>query len=129
MSNALAVLSYNDLPDIHEVSPLTDQERECLDAVRDVLYKHRCADRFGVMLLHNHFHLSDDEILVESCDMENRVLIAKPQKASEFDQARVIETNWRFVTSGKDGQAERRCVAVCQNDGAGQHIGQDHNDV
>ncbi len=72
------VIQFNELPDISEVDPVSEKERGCLEAVRQVIDAHGCITRFGVTLLHNHFHLAEDEILVETSNSEDRSLVSPP---------------------------------------------------
>lgn len=43
--------------------------------------KHGKTRRFGAILLHQHFMLASDELLVEHCDIEQRVLTTAPVNA------------------------------------------------
>ena len=89
------------LLDIDEVErPLTEDDKACLKEVAAILQKHNRLDRFGVNLLHEHFHVADDEVLMETCDFETRVLTIRPVKvANDMDQTS-IATNWRLDTDG-----------------------------
>ena len=44
------IAQWNHLSDINDVKPLNETDRACLDAVRDVLARFDCLDRFGVNL-------------------------------------------------------------------------------
>ena len=52
----------------------------CLEDVRRVLAQHQRLDRFGIALLHSHFPLSDDEILLETTDLQKREHLVRPVK-------------------------------------------------
>ncbi len=54
-----------DLPNIDEVSALSDEDRVCIDEIISVLEKHDRLKRFGLTLLHQHFPVEDGEILLE----------------------------------------------------------------
>jgi hypothetical protein len=94
-----------DLKDFHEVEPINESDSACLDEVCEVLKKHGKLERFGVSLLHKHFDLAADEVLVEDNDPQTRVLTVKAVKKNQTDH--LTETMWRFV----DGQrvATLRC--------------------
>lgn len=98
-----------DLPDISEVSDISEEDKKCMKEVKEVLEKHGKSSKFGLTLLHKHFPIGDDEILVEVCDEENRTLKTKPQKESEVDTENVIETNWRLDKE----EAIVKCNEVC----------------
>lgn len=97
------------LPDISEVKPVSEEDEACLNEIREVLIKHNCLSRFGISLLHEHFDVSEDEILVEVCDVENRKLISSPMKKEKLAGMKQIETNWRFDSE----QSRRICIESC----------------
>ncbi len=112
--NDLTIDQWNHLPEIHDVPPLGDQDHACLDAIRDVLAKYECLDRFGVSLLHKHFEMSDDEILVEEVDERSRTLVTKPVSIAGLSAIldSGIATQWHWQRN-KDGAFEQICVARC----------------
>ena len=60
------------LRDITEVIPLSEKDDELIQELVAVLRKHNALDRFGLTLLHQHFDIGDDEVMVESTDIEAR---------------------------------------------------------
>lgn len=96
-------------PDINDVKPFSSDDEACFGELRDVLARHGALERFGITLLHGHFEIADDEILVESIDVENRTLTTRPAKATEV-AGDTIETNWRLDVR----EAMQRCERVCQ---------------
>lgn len=114
-SSAEEFANWNDLPDIHDVGHALDEKDQlCLEAIQKTLEKHGCLDRFGVTLLHKHFEMAEDEILVESVDEEARKLVTKPVKVDlvrgELDKA--YETQWHF-RKDENGQVAQICNARC----------------
>lgn len=97
------------LMDIDEVRPVDDRDAACMEEVRAVLERHGSLERFGLVLLHQHFDLAADEVLVETIDVENRILTTQPHKANTAVDA--IETVWRF-----DGPRGQRCERQCVQD-------------
>src|SRR5687768_3557652 len=91
----LETVQYSSLTDIDEVEPLSDRDHLVLTDLRDVLRKHGVTDRFGVCLLHRHFDLNEDEVLVESTDPSARVSTLTVARRNSI-QGRSIETVWRF---------------------------------
>lgn len=61
-----------DLPDIDAVKPFGEADETCLQELNEVLRKHGATSRFGVNLLHSHFQMGEDEVLLEETDIENR---------------------------------------------------------
>lgn len=108
------IAQWNHLTDINDVKPLDDKDRACLDAVRDTLEKFGCLNRFGVSLLHKHFEMSEDEILVEQVDEAARKLLTKPVKIDlvRDAMATAMETQWHWQRDGK-GAVALICVSRC----------------
>jgi hypothetical protein len=94
MSELLSPQGAN-LKDFDEVDPINEADSACLDEVCEVLKKHGKLERFGVSLLHKHFDLAADEVLVEDNDPHTRVLTIEPvRKAAAAD---VGPTTWMFL--------------------------------
>jgi hypothetical protein len=98
------------LPDIHQIEPVGSQDQACMDEIREVLKRHGALQRFGLTLLHQHFDMSDEEVLIESVDTENRILTMQPSTADPVGRA--IETSWRL----DDPTGVRRCEVQCVPD-------------
>lgn len=109
-----SVAQWNHMPDIHDVRPLDANDHACLDAIRDVLERHGCLERFGVNLLHKHFEMAADEILVESADTQGRRLMTKPVKMASVavELASAYETQWQWRQDAS-GHVAQICVARC----------------
>lgn len=120
MSNAtieVAPTQWADLKDIHEVEPLHEADYDCLTEVRDVLKKHGKQQRFGVALLHKHFDMDEDEILVEHTDVANRVLTIRPTPANAAGET--VQTIWMLGDGGP--QSMLGCQQYCGKDVQGNH--------
>jgi hypothetical protein len=103
-------MNWDTLPNIDNVEPMGDQDLAVMNEVRDVLAKHGALERFGLTLLHTHFDIGEDEILVEKVDAEARTLTISPMPAREAAAAGdPFETSWRL--DAPDGQP--RCVLYC----------------
>lgn len=116
---------FDELLDIDDVQRIGPDDHECLAELRDVLAKHGKLERFGLTLLHSHFPVAADEVLVETCDSEARELTIRPAKQSDYDQSDLVETSWRL----SDGATLVSCVQVCviRN---GKHAGRkEHGEV
>ena len=75
-------LAWNTLKDINDVKPIGECDAECLEDIRKVLIKHNSLSRFGVALLHSHFEICDDELLLETTDISKREHWVRPVKKS-----------------------------------------------
>jgi len=102
----------NTLPDITEASPLGDNDKPLVNELVSVLRKHNALDRFGLTLLHQHFPISDDEVLVESVDVEARMQSIQPLKKTELSDLNYTETSWRLDS----GEPMMACVCVKMGD-------------
>jgi hypothetical protein len=89
----ISAVQWSRLRDIDDVEPIHEGDTTCLADIRDVLKKHGKLERFGVALLHSHFELADDEILLESTNVDARRLVTEPVKESDADQSN-IGTIW-----------------------------------
>ena len=85
----------SDLLDIKEVKPFCEDDKQCLDEIRAVLEKHGNLQRFGITLMHKHFVVQDDEVLVEETDPVSHVQTITPTKRSEIPSD-VTVVNWRL---------------------------------
>ena len=52
------------LPTIDEVVPVGPDDEACINEIRSVLARHNALQRFGITLLHKHFDITDDEVLL-----------------------------------------------------------------
>lgn len=104
-------MQWSAVPDISEVAHLTAEDRYCLHEIRDVLSRHGCLDKFGVNLIHKHFDIAPDEILIETIDVENRTLTVQPMRREASPNA--IETQWQLGT----GDAVVVCNQWCDPPG------------
>lgn len=108
--DAMVQSALSRLPDIDDVEPFDSDDQSCLDEIRNVLERHGRLERFGITLLHEHFEVADDEVLVETIDIENRTLTCRPMKRSDVGES--VQTMWRL-----DGpRGEQRCERQCQQD-------------
>ena len=112
------------LPHIDAVTARSVEDDACFKEIREVLARHQRLNRFGVTLLHHHFAVADDEIMVEECDEENRVLISRPQKVADIDAASATQTNWRLDTES----ATAKCMGICTFNKENDHIKKSHLD-
>ncbi|WP_139361614.1 hypothetical protein [Spirosoma sp. 209] len=111
-------MQLSELTDIHDVEPLNDSDYDCLTEIRDVLKKHGRQERFGVMLLHKHFDIASDEVLVEYTDIAGRMQTIKPEKKGST-LLNTIETSWILGDGGPESLLS--CVTYCAKNIHGNH--------
>ncbi len=120
MTSTLA-FSANKLKDISEAGRRDASEAAAFAELTEVLKKHGLEKKYGLSLLHKHFDLGDDEILVEYTDAENRTLTSKPTKINSIPTENLIETVWCL----DEDTATLACVVFCYgNPSTGQHVPQ-----
>lgn len=108
--------TLNSLRHISEVPPLSEADTPLVQELVQVLKKNNALDRFGITLLHRHFLFSDNEVLVETTDVEGRTQIIRPVSKETLRDKQYIETAWRLDT----GQATLACVCMVEG---GEHTG------
>jgi hypothetical protein len=86
---------------IEAVEGLGPEDKAVIDRIREVLEENDALDRFGLTLLHTHFDLDDDEVLVEKVDSELRTITIRPEKKAELEEvADPVATSWRLRPKG-----------------------------
>ncbi|KOG41224.1 hypothetical protein [Streptomyces decoyicus] len=91
--------SHN-LPRFEDAEPLGPQDAEFAGDIKAVLEKHGNLDRFGLVLLHDHFSVDSDEVAVETNDPQARTLHVEVEKRGETRHAR--PSQWRFVADSEE---------------------------
>lgn len=79
-------MQWSALTHIADMRPIDDDDASCLQEIHRVLAKHNCLERFGVALLHSHFDIEEDEILLETTDVEKREHWVRPVKRSFLEE-------------------------------------------
>lgn len=103
-------MTRKELTNIDNVEPLGEHDHVIIGEIRAILEKHGALQRFGVTLLHSHFKVADDEILVETVDKRARKLTVQPISAAEVEHyGTPIETSWRL--DSPDGKPT--CLTYC----------------
>lgn len=109
----LETMQWSSLHNIDDVSPINDRDQACLDELRLVLARHNAGTRFGLHLIHKHFELAQDEVLVEYTDESNRTLNCRVEKLADVQaSSTMIETQWRFDSKA----ASMVCHSYCNWD-------------
>ena len=106
------------------VAPLSNEEKECLTEIRDVLARHGKLERFGVTLLHKHFDIAENELMIETIDPINRVQTIRPMSQEEIAamDGKILETCWSMVDGDVVMGCKRGCVYVSGKHYEGSHI-------
>jgi hypothetical protein len=93
---SVAPVQWAKLPNMDTMNhDLDETDQSCLSAIREVLSKFGKLDRFGVMLLHKHFDISDHECLLEEVDLNQRTLTIRP--VPKEDLGPTVQTQWSLA--------------------------------
>jgi hypothetical protein len=85
------------VPDMVDIDPRLDAtDTACLAALREVLQAHGKLQRFGISLVHRHFPLDDDECLIETIDVQRRMLTVMPVRRTALPAA--VPTQWNLAS-------------------------------
>jgi hypothetical protein len=97
------VEDYAVLPDMDasDVGVLTDDDRECLNALGEYLISADAWRRFAVWLLHKHFDPAPGEVFVERTSAEHRQTNTKPIPLAAFSCAELSAIAMRLDTACK----------------------------
>lgn len=110
------------LPDISEAEPLSENDQALVSDLVDVLRRHNAVGRFGLTLLHQHFPVGEDEVMLETTDRAAREQLLRPVKKVELEGVDYKETSWRLDS----GTPLMACVCVYVSDGQGGKIHTGH---
>ncbi|WP_027879261.1 hypothetical protein [Mesoflavibacter zeaxanthinifaciens] len=88
--------NWNDLPTLTDVHEISAKDDLCLKELQSVIEKYGLTSKFGVALLHKHFSIGDDEVLLEKNDPVEKLLTSSPIKISEINNEGYATTIWRF---------------------------------
>src|SRR5215470_7449232 len=94
MNTVPLAFAVNCLAGIDRVERRLDSEASLFGEIRELLKRYDVEKKYGLALLHKHFDLADDEVLVEYTDIENRTLITRPAPRSEASAGDAVETVW-----------------------------------
>lgn len=115
----ISPVQWSEIKDIDYIEPISERDTDCLLEIREVLRKYKKMERFGVALLHQHFDLAEDEIMLETSDHETRTLTSAPVKQLEAGNTN-IGTIWML----RDGDITTMtwCRQYCKRGIFGNHF-------
>ena len=122
-SNSLRLVALEHAPreDTEGAQEISEEDSACLAELCQTLRTHNRVHRFGITVLHWDPLLEDGEVLLETCDVENRVLTTKPIQKIEEVGTISIETNWRFDVE-RAGECFSRCTKICHKLGPSRSV-------
>lgn len=116
----LMPIQWSLLNDIDDVEPIGDGDSKCLKSIFEVLKSYGMESRFGVALLHKHFDLDPDEIMMESNDTASRTLTIEAVKAKDAGENNI----GTIFSLHQDGiEVMSHCHQYCKRGVFGNHFG------
>lgn len=112
------VENWNELKHVDQVVERATQDSALFEEIRQVLRKHQALGKYGICLLHKHFDVEADEVLLETCDSKNRTLTIRPIPQRSITDHSVVQTVWSL---GDEVKAVTKCRLVCYKDEDGFH--------
>lgn len=114
-----------------DVGVLDASDRDCLDEIGALLVRRVAHHRLGIALLHRHFHVTDDEMLVETFNADDRRVEIRPFVHGAFHDDQIAPVTVRFTAVPGDAgrldligmeylhqSEENRCEAFDASDAA-----------
>lgn len=99
MSVNIQPTQWGSLADIHEVEPLTQKDAECFREVQDVLRSYGLLHKFGLALLHKHFDLDENEVVMEETQRNARKQTLSVMSLNDVPED-TVPTIWKLTESG-----------------------------
>jgi len=108
----LETVQWTKLQQIEDIKPISDDDYEVLEELRQVLLRRGYQDRFGICLLHKHFDLKPGEAALEISNEEARISTISVVPEAEAQSA--VETAWHFSADANAITAGRKCNIYCR---------------
>ncbi len=114
--------------DFGSASSVSHEDEAVLAGIAERLRAHGKIERFGVRLIRNPLGLSENEVLVETCDIANRALYCSADERDRVRAGTTIETSWQWEPSlsTTGPRVKQRCYTMCAGDGNGGHYSLGH---
>lgn len=83
--------NFDDIGCVKERGPSDDV---LFRELKEVLERHGATHRFGITLLHTHFDVAPNEVMMEYTDITTRTQLLRPVTLAEAEAQHHIETAW-----------------------------------
>ncbi len=116
-------MEFATLADFGSAAPISSEDEPVLAGIAERLRTHDKSDRFGARLIRDAIDISDDELLMESCDEANRTLVCDVRRLDDNRSTKSIETTWQWKpVDGETGRAViQKCLVECEVWTDGEH--------
>jgi hypothetical protein len=108
--------------------PLSADDETVLAGIAERLAANGKTERFGVRLIRDTLAMSEDELILETCDIARRTLHCEVTERAGTLAAKSVETSWLWApVPREDGRAVmQRCYSGCMSDENG-HSSEGHS--
>ncbi len=113
----IQALQWARLADLHDVPALDQHDLACMAELREVLMRHGRLQRFALHLVHKHFELAADEVLVEYSDPLAREQLLRVERRDAAVLQSAIPTTWTLA------EAQPLVACVCAYRTEHGHLG------
>ncbi len=110
--------------DFGSTTSVSHDDEAVLAGVAERLRAHGKTERFGVRLIRNPLGLSENEVLVETCDSAHRILHCSVSERDRVHGGTTVETSWQWEPSlRKTGPKVigPKVMQLCVDDSSGGH--------
>ena len=121
-------MEFADPGDFGSTSSVSHDDEAVLTGIAERLRAHGKTERFGVRLIRNPLGLSDDEVLVETCDIADRTLHCSVGERDGVSADNNVETTWLWRPNPSETGREVTlyCTMMCGSEPDGSHYIEAH---
>jgi len=114
--------------DFGSASPVGHDDEAVLTGIAERLRAHGKTERFGVRLIRNPLGLSENEVLVETCDIAHRTLHCSVGERDGISGDNNVETTWQWKPSPSKTvpDVQLYCMLLCGSNPDGTHYMEAH---
>lgn len=123
VSSGVAVvgMEFAEPADFGATSPLSADDEAVLAGIAKRLQAHEKIQRFGVRLVRNPLALSEQEILLETCDKGQRTLHCAVGERDNIRAPKSIETSWQWIPVAGESRPVQKALTDCEQWTDGEH--------
>jgi hypothetical protein len=107
-------MEFADPADFGSTPSVSPDDETVLAGIAERLRANGKTERFGARLIRNPLGLSENEVLVETCDIARRTLHCSVGERDGPRAGTTVETSWQWQPSGPN--AKRYCVQICDSE-------------
>ncbi len=117
-------MEFADPNDFGSTSSVNPDDEAAMTGIAERLRAHGKSERFGVRLIRDPLGLSENEVLVETCDIAQRTLHCGVGERDGLSAANNVETTWLWKPhlSKAGPKPHRYCTMQCTMDSTGAHF-------